>query len=259
MSSPAIPMRASIYPMGQLVSIGDERTIGGAFGPYFQEHHDYYSEFNRTYVWVTDNTLVGRKINATTFTGVLQQMQHNLSDACLLPNPRSPDTDVVEFGLFMTTSPVIFVSPLDIHSYPDKILTQLFRFSIDIVFLLLITMYVFARVLRKSEIRHDSVQGVLDGIWHMIQMMVNQVQVSPVTHAGRILVILTVTGVFFWLQLWQNQMKMEMIAFDTSSIIRNLDEAVAANRTLIMTKTEAATLEVEQKAFDYPDSSLGKL
>jgi hypothetical protein len=259
MPSPLIPLRVSMHPMSTLVGVGDEKKIGGPFGPFFQEHHDYYNEFNKTYVWVLDGTLTGKRLNATTFTGVLRDLQANYSDVLLLPNPRSPDTDVVEFGLPMTSSPVVMISTLDIKQYPDQILTQLFRFSMDIVILLLITMYVFARVLRRTEKSHDSVSGVLDGIWHIVQMMLNQVHVEPVTHAGRILCVITVIGVFFWLQIWQNQMKMEMVAFDTSSVVQTIEEAVETNKTLAMTRTEAAYLEVEQRAKDYPWSPLGQL
>lgn len=85
------------------------------------------------------------------------------------------NTDIVEAGAITDTQEVIMLAPTVIKQYNDKILTQLFRFSIDIVFLLLIASFVFARVLKKSEHGHPTVSGIMDGIWHMIQMMLNQV------------------------------------------------------------------------------------
>ena len=197
--------------MGNLVAIGDSHKIEGLFGPIFMEFDGYYSEFNRSYVWVMDNTLAGYRIN-NTYTGVLRHLQMNLSDAMLIPSERSPEAEVSEFGEVLTTSPVVMIFPLTVSPYPDKILTQLFRFSTEIVFLLMIMTFVFALVLKKSEGVRSSGFGVLNGMWHMAQMMLNQVQVSPVTTAGRLLVLWTMIGVFFWLLTWQNQMTMEMIA-----------------------------------------------
>ena len=259
MPGSGFPLRTSVFPMGAGISIGDENRIGGLFAPTFSEFDNLYSEFNRTYVWVMDNTLVGNFVN-NTYSGVLKQLQMNLSDACLIPNERSPYADVVEFGEVSDTSPVVLISPLNVKPYPNQILTQLFRFSMDIAFLLLITMYTFARVLKKSEgAAAASGQRVLDGMWQMILMMLNQAQVSPVTIAGRILVILTGIGVFFWLQIWQNSMQIEMVAYDRSAVIRTLEEAVMANKTAVMTRTEAATMQVEEKAAQDPDSHLAHL
>lgn len=82
---------------------------------------------------------------------------------------------------------------------------------------------------------------------------------SPVSHAGRILVVLTVCGVFFWLQIWTNQMKMEMVAFDTSSSVRTLEEAEAADMKLELIRSFPETLEVEAFALRQPTSTLGRL
>ena len=244
--------------MGAVVAIGDSHKVEGLFGPMFMEFDGYYSEFNRSYVWVTDNTLAGYRIN-NTYTGVLRQLQMNLSDAMLIPSERSPEAGVVEFGEVLTTSPVVMVFPLTVSPYPDTILTQLFRFSTDIVCLLLIMTFVFALVLKKSEGVRSSAFGIWSGMWHMMQMMLNQVQVSPVTISGRLLVLWTMMGVFFWLLTWQNQMTMEMIAFDTSKVIRTVSEADFTNKTPVMTRTEASTMQVEEKAAHDPDSTLGRL
>lgn len=239
--------------------------IDGPLGPPAKVYLDQFNEFNQTLVWNMDRTLMGVRLPNGTYTGVLRQMQMNQSDVLLIPTERSPETEVVEFGEILTTVPVVMMSLLDVREYPDHVLTQLFRFSIDIVILLFITMYVFGRVLSKSEgarqheLANQERQGVLDGIWHLIQMMLNQAKVSPETTAGRILVVLTAIAVLFWLQIWQNQMKTEMVAYDTSRVIESLDEALARNKTLCMTKTEAATQYVEQTAKQDPHSSLARL
>jgi ribosomal protein L14E/L6E/L27E len=54
-------------------------------------------------------------------------------------------------------------------------------------------------------------------------------------------------------------MEMETVAFDTSSVIHSIEEAAAGNKSLIMTRTDASYLEVEQRAKDTPGSPLEKL
>jgi hypothetical protein len=255
-----IPLRISMYPMGALISAGDGKSSAELFGRYSDEYHSYYSEFNRSYVWVQDGSMTGQRLsdgqNRTRYTGVLRDLQANYSDVLLVPMPRSPDTEIVEFGVPMDSSPVVMTSGLDIRQYSNQILTQLFRFSIDIMLLLLFTMIVFACLLKYCEREHGTVTSEFDSILHM---MLNQVQVAPATSAGRVLVVMTMIGVYFWLLICQNQMKMEMVAFDTSSVVQTIEEAVEANKTLAMTRTEAAYLEVEQRAKDYPWSPLGQL
>jgi hypothetical protein len=155
-------------PMGAVISAGDEKTIAGSFGRLAQEYHEFYSEFNRTFVWVMDGTLTGKRVDhgsdGTTFTGVLRDLQANYSDVMLVPMPRSPDPDIVEFGHPVDSYPVLMLSPLDVRQYPDQILTQLFRLSLDIMFLLILTMIVFAWVLIRCERKHETVSSVSDRI-----------------------------------------------------------------------------------------------
>ena len=47
--------------------------------------------------------------------------------------------------------------------------------------------------------------------------------------------------------------------FDTSKVIRTLEEADYRNKTAAMTRTESATMQVEEKAAHHPDSALGRL
>ena len=144
---------------------------------------------------------------------------------------------------------------------PDKILTQLFRFSLNMLFLLLLLIYMFAQILSRSESKHSSetqASAWYSG-WLMLQMLLNQAKALPVSVAGRLLVVVTAIGVLFWLQVWQSQLKTEMVAYDTSRVVRSLADALRSHKTAAMTRTEASSTVIERLAQDQPQSVIGRL
>lgn len=67
---------------------------------------------------------------------------------------------------------------VNVRAYPDQIMTQLFRYPVGIVLLLIIKMYVSTRVLRHCEQNGDTVCIVSNEINNIIQWMLGQVRFS---------------------------------------------------------------------------------
>lgn len=182
----------------------------------------------------------------------------------MIPMPLTAEgAEVSNYGPMMKSTPTIFIQVLNVNPYSEEILNQLFRFSAEIFITLMAAIYCFARVLSKTEGGMDK-QGskavtLYEGIWGMIEMLINQTQISPVSSAGRVLVFMTSLGVFFWSQIWVGEMKTDLTGYDISPVASSFDDLLHMQKAYIMASTDPCERLVEDQAISYPDSTLGQI
>lgn len=145
-------LRIAVMLMGIMLREGDKGALEGHAVNEFMDYVSYFKNFNTSFVWTRDGTYIGQRIN-NSYTGIFGLLHDGEADVFLLPLPVTPESEAIEIGPVLIASPTIIASQLKFKEYPDMILTQLFRFSAEIVALLLITMYYFARTLSRSEAR----------------------------------------------------------------------------------------------------------
>lgn len=274
MAKSLLPLRVSLFRMGVFVSRGEtDNEVEGVAAHTMTQLMSMFPEFNMSVCWVTDGTFFGIKDEGK-YTGVLGQFVANESDALLLTLPMSPEADVAVLGPPTSSSPSIIVSVTTVREFPDMILDQLFRFSADIVILLLTAITCFALVLRYSVNSRPSVVGVSAqqtekkrvplslflSAWYMIVIMLKQGQEAPNSRiATRVLLILTAIGVFFWFQVWENQMKTEMFLLDASQTVQSVDDALRMNRTAVLYSTDPSQRLLQHIAHQDPGSQIAAL
>lgn len=276
MAKSLLPLRASLFPMGVMVR-PDGHGVSGASADTVTDFISLLPDFNVSIQWVTDNAYIGLREKDGRYSGVLGQFANNESDAMLLTLPMSPDADLALMGPPTSSSPSVLVSLIDVKEYPDMILNQLFRFSADIVVLLLMAILSFAVVLKISVNRrfkeresrerqgnelqssHQKV-SLFRSAWHMISLMLKQAQQAPDSRlATRVLLVMTAIAVFFWYQMWENQMKTEMFVFDTRSTAQSVDDALRMNLTAILYSTDPSERQLEHMARRDPKSKMASL
>ena len=209
---------------------------GGMFADVIIDYSlDLHRNFNYSVAWADGDPMAftGIRIN-NTYTGLLLQLYRNESDISAFPLPYCVEKGACQFGEVSAGMPTVMLSLLTVKEYPDLILNQLFRFTTEVVITLLLAIYLFGRILNRSEgkvSRRPTARSILECMWKMVEMLLNQTQVSPVSLAGRILTLMTAIGVMFWMQIWLNEMKTEMVAYDTSEVVETLDDAIRLNKT----------------------------
>ena len=254
-----LPLRSSLFPMGVMVGRGDNDEVAGSGRHIIGNLYSYFPEFNISTKWVEDGWMFGIKVNGS-YTGVLSQFATNQSDAILITLPISPEADVVDLGPATGSSPSIMISVLMVKSFPDTILDQLFRFSTEIVILLLLAIACFALLLRKSERRICKVKiSLFRSAWHMISLMMLQGQEFPQSAAARTLVLWTAIGTFFWHQIWTNEMQTEMLTYDTRQTAETVADVLRLDLTPVMFSTDPSERQLEYIARVDPNSDAAHL
>ena len=273
------PPRLAMFMVPPMVTSGDDDGFGGVLAPLLADMMSWVSGFNQSIVWTNDIYLVGERVNGS-YTGVMRLFASNETDLFVIPMPVSKEGDeVARFGPVLTAYGVIHVTAMFVKKFDTEILSQLFRFSIGTFCVLLLACLCFACVFsisgsraldagRETRRKRTNTQPTeatgqsvswYQGAWAFAEMLLNQTQVSPETLSQRQLVFLTSLGIFFWLQVWLNEMKTDLIGFDSSSVPQTFADVERLNRTAVLMHTDPAYKMVKEEADHAPDSLIGRL
>ena len=252
--------------MGAMIGSNGVNGVIGLSANTFMQFCTYFSEFNQSFVWPNygDATLFGSKRNGT-YTGVLGQIVANEGDVFLLPMPVSPIAEgVIEVGpALMSSGTAIVTVPQVRDDGEDEILNQLFHFKTEIVILLVVAVYCFAQIISMSEDQINSatkpIEKFLEGLWKVSEIMLLQANLDPVSVAGKALFLLTMIGVMFWYILWGNEMKSDMSTYDTSGIVKDIDDLIKSNLSIKLSKEDPSESLMAAKARMDPESKVAKL
>ena len=260
------PLRIMLFQMGAMITSGSFGIPDGYAGQSFLDYSANFNEFNRSFVWNFDKTMFGNEENGT-YTGVLGQIVANEGDAFILPLPMLPSAEgVIEVGPTLLSSPTVLVTVPQITKEVEKVLETLFRFSPEIVILLLLFICCFARLINSSEgmVRYshghsNQLNRFFEGEWKILEIMLLQINLSPVTRTGKSLLLTTLIGIMFWYTMWTNQMKADWSSVDTSKCVESLDDLLKTNLTVRLSATDPTYYLIESKAKYYPDSNVAEL
>ena len=192
---------------------------------------------------IMEITLFGSKRNGT-YTGVLGQIVANEGDVILLPLPALPIAEgVIEVSpALMSSGTAIVTVPRVRDDGEDEILNQLFHFKTEIVILLVVAVYCFAQIISMSEDQINSatkrIEKFFEGVWKMFETMLLQANLDPVSLAGKVLFLLTTIGIMFWYILWENEMKSDMSTYDTSEIVKDIDDLINSNLCIKLSQSD---------------------
>ena len=255
-----------LFQMGAMLTSDGVNGVSGFSAKTFMEFCSYFLEFNQSFIWPNDGdiTLFGSKKNGT-YTGLLGKIVANEGDVFLLPLPVLPIAEgVIEVGpALMSSGTAIVTVPQACDDGEDEILNQLFHFKTEIVILLVVAVYCFAQIISMSEGQINSatkpIEKFLEGLWKMFEIMLLQADLNPVSLAGKVLFLLTMTGVMFWYILWANEMKSDMSTYDTSRIVKNIDELIKSNLSIQLSQSDPSENFIAAKARMDPESKVAKL
>lgn len=191
-------------------------------------------------------------------------------DASLYPLPIVPETEVFDLGPSIVSFPVLISSVMDLRVNDDNVLKQLFRFSAEIIVLLVVSVYVLSFVLTKSEkSRTASIKEqkllektdtkFLGSLWYMVQLLSLQPNYEPKKLPGKLLIVITSIGVLFWYAIWGNLMTSDTVSYDASQLINNIDDIIRLNASMFMIASDPAARMLELEAKYNPDSIVATL
>lgn len=242
-----------------------------------------------TYIWVprSDKTMMGSRKPDGTYTGILKLLAedvrlfaielpkfliilHQKVDMSLYPLPIVPENEVFDLGPSIVSFPVLISSVMDLRVNDDNVLKQLFRFSAEIVVLLVVSVYVLSFVLTKSEkSRSTSIKEqkrlqetdtkFLGSLWYMVQLISLQPNYEPKTLPGKFLIVVTSIGVLFWYAIWGNLMTSDTVSYDASRLINNIDDIIRLNASMFMIGSDPAARMLELEAKYNPNSVIATL
>lgn len=186
----------------------------------------------------------------------------------LYPLPVVPETEVYDLGPSIVSFPILISSVMDIRVNPDNVLKQLFRFSGEIIVLLVLSVYALSFLLTKTEkSRSLSIQEqerlqktdtkFLGSLWYMVELMALQPNYEPKTLPGKLLIVVTSIGVLFWYAIWGNLMTSDTVSYDASRTINNLDDIVRLNSSIYMVGSDPASRLLELESESDPESLIG--
>ena len=186
----------------------------------------------------------------------------------LYPLPVVPETEVYDLGPSIVSFPILISSVMDVRVNSDNVLKQLFRFSGEIIVLLVVSVYVLSFLLTKTEqSRALSIQEqerlqktdtkFLGSLWYMVELMALQPNYEPKTLPGRLLIVMTSIGVLFWYAIWGNLMTSDTVSYDASRTINNLDDIVRLNSSMYMIGSDPASRLLELETESDPESLIG--
>ena len=189
---------------------------------------------------------------------------------CLFPLPVVPETEILEIGPALFSVPMVITSIMDVRVIPDSVLKQLFRFSEEIIVLLVVSVYALSFVLTRSERTRIVSQEeqtelrkadtkFLGSLWYLLHLMALQANYDPKTMPGKVLIVVTSIGVLFWYAIWGNLMTSDNVSYDTSRTINNLDDVFRLNTSLYMVSSDPAVRLLEIEAETNPKSIVGRM
>jgi hypothetical protein len=258
------PLRILLFRMGIMLHESFGGGIAGVSKESFLDYVSYFKEFNKTYVWSHDPSLIGVKKNGK-YDGILGKICDDLGDAFLLPLPILPVAEgVAEVGPALLSFPTVIVTVPSITFSNDSVLYNLFRFKTDIVISLILSIFLFSVILKKSEGRvgsknHKVLKFFFEGVWKKTEIMLLQHNFKPGTLTGKVLFTTTAIGIMFWYILWQNEMKADMSIMDTSRCVTDMEGLLKSNLSITLSTTDPSeNLMAAKFRFD-PHSNIARV
>jgi hypothetical protein len=258
------PLRIILSEMGTMLHDDINHEIHGVCQKTALNYASYFKEFNKSYVWSYDTSLVGGKKNGR-YNGIIGKIIDDLGDVSLLPLPvLAVAPDVVENGPVLLSSPTVIVTVPSVFFSYDSVLYNLFRFNIEIVILLILAIFLFAVILMTSERNvsgnnQKAFKYFCEGVWKKIEIMLLQNNFNPTTPTGKLLLSITSIGIMFWYILWQNEMKADMSIMDTSQCVRNMGDLLQRNLTITLSSTDPSENLMASKALLDPSSNIAQV
>lgn len=186
----------------------------------------------------------------------------------LFPLPLVPETEVYDLGPNIVSFPIMISTVLDLRVNDDNVLKQLFRFSGEIIVLLVVSVYALSFLLTKTEKtrtvslkEQEHLQKTdtkfLGSLWYMVELMALQPNYEPKTLPGKLLIVVTSIGVLFWYAIWGNLMTSDTVSYDADRLVNNLDDIVRLNTSMYMIASDPGARVMELEAQYNPESIIG--
>lgn len=118
-----------------------------------------------------------------------------------------------------------------------QVLNQWFNYSLDLIILFLVTVFIIVRLLTMMS---KSSKSFFRSLFHVVSMIFYQNFPDHGTIQSTIMVTILAIGIFFWMQIWSNMVSTDMIVSDDRYVIRGVDDLVRLGTKCIMFENDPA-------------------
>lgn len=131
--------------------------------------------------------------------------------------------EIIVEGPVVMSSPVIIGSVFKGHNTTVQVLDQWFNYSLDLIILFLITMFILVKLLIKMS---QSSKSFVKNLFDLISMIFYQSFPHHGNFHSTIMVTIVAVGIFFWMNIWSNMVSTDMVVADDRYVIRSVDDMI---------------------------------